>query len=52
MELKSEPVQVTDVEWAKVMVEVVVKEGVIDGEVVRLLVGGLNNGLGAVAGLC
>lgn len=50
MELEREPVQVTDVERTEVMVEVVVKESVVDGEVVRLLVGVLNNGLGAMAG--
>lgn len=50
MELQREPVQVTDVERTKVMVEVVVQESVVDGEVVRLLVAGLHNGLGAMAG--
>lgn len=50
MELKREPVQVTDVERTEVVVEVVVKKGVIDGEVVRLLVSRLSNGLGPMAG--
>lgn len=50
VELKGEPVQVTDVEWAKVMVEVVVEEGVINGEVIGLPVGWLLDGLGAVTG--
>lgn len=50
MELEGEAVQVTDVEWAEVVVEVVVQEGVINGEVVRLLIGGLLDGLGAVTG--
>lgn len=49
MELESKPVQVADMERAEVMVEVVVKEGVIDGEVVRLPVTGLLNRLGSVA---
>lgn len=50
MELKGKPVQVTDVKWAKVMVEVVVEEGVINGEVVGLPVGWLLDGLGPVTG--
>lgn len=50
MELKREPVQVTDVERTKVVMEVVVKESVIDGEVVRLLVSRFGNGLGPMAG--
>lgn len=49
VELERESVQVTDVEWAKVMVEVVVQKGVIDSEVVRLLVGRLGHGLGTMA---
>lgn len=50
MKLKGEPVQVTDVEWAKVMVEVVVEQGVVDGEVIGLLVGWLLHCLWAMAG--
>lgn len=48
MKLKGKPVQVTDVKWAKVMVEVVVEQGVIDREVVGLSVGWLLDCLGAV----
>lgn len=50
MKLKGESVQVTDVEWAKVVVKVVVKKGIIYGEVVRLPVSGLDNSLGSMAG--
>lgn len=50
VKLEGKPIQVTDVEWAKVMVEVVVEEGVINGEVIGLLVGGLLNGLGPMTG--
>lgn len=57
MELQGKPVQVTNVEWAKVMVEVVIEEGVVDREVVRLSVcwllhclGTVSSPLGALAG--
>jgi hypothetical protein len=36
MELKRKPVQVTDVERAKVMVEGIVQQCIIDGEIERL----------------
>lgn len=49
MKLERKPVQVADVERAEVMVEVVVEEDVINGEVVRLPVAGLLNCLGTVA---
>lgn len=49
MELKGEPVEMADVEWAKVMVEVVVEEGVVDREVVRLSVCRLLHCLRAMA---
>lgn len=48
VELKGEPVQVADVEWAKVMVEVVIEEGVIDGKVIGLSVPWLLDSLGTV----
>lgn len=50
MKLEGKSVQVTDVERAKVVVEVVVEQGVINGEVVRLPVAGQLSRLGSVAG--
>lgn len=49
MELQRKSVEVANVKWTKVMVEVVVEEGVVDGEVVGLLVRWLLYCLGAVA---
>lgn len=48
MELKGKAVQVTDVEWTKVMMEVVVEEGVVNREVVGLSVGRLGYSLRTV----
>ena len=33
MELNSKSVQVSNVQWSKIMVECVVQEGIVDGEV-------------------
>lgn len=49
VELEGKAVEMTDVKRTKVVMEIVVKEGVIDGEVVRLLVCGLLDGLRTMA---
>jgi hypothetical protein len=36
MELDSKPIEMTDVQWSEVVVEGIVQQAVIDGEVVRL----------------
>lgn len=50
MELQGEAVQVTNVERAKVVVESIVQEGIVDGEVVRRLTGGGLDGCRAFGG--
>lgn len=49
MELEGKSVEVANVKRAKVMVEVVVEQSVVHGEVVWLLVRGLGDCLGPVA---
>lgn len=48
VEVQSEAIQMSDVQWAEVMVKCVVQKSVIDGEVVGSRLG--RHGLGAVGG--
>lgn len=50
MELQGEAVQVANVERAKVVVESIVQECIVDGEVVRCLTGGGLDGCRAFGG--